>query len=154
MEFCALESCGKCTPCRIGSTRGVETIDRIIRGDDRAANLTVLEDLCHTMKFGSLCALGGFTPYPVMSALTHFPEDFGAAASPGSTSPSPRLSSGRLRPSSTGYGEGRGEGAFPQAQTGPQSSDSRRGPLTRNEREERAHSDLSPQAGRGEVAAE
>jgi formate dehydrogenase iron-sulfur subunit len=78
MEFCAIESCGKCTPCRIGSTRGVETMDRIIRGDDRAANLTVLEDLCHTMKFGSLCALGGFTPYPVISALTHFPEDFGA----------------------------------------------------------------------------
>jgi formate dehydrogenase iron-sulfur subunit len=78
MEFCAIESCGKCTPCRIGSTRGVETMDRIIRGDDRAANLAVLEDLCHTMKFGSLCALGGFTPYPVMSALTHFPEDFGA----------------------------------------------------------------------------
>ena len=78
MEFCAIESCGKCTPCRIGSTRGVETIDRIIRGDDRAANFGVLEDLCHTMKFGSLCALGGFTPYPVMSALTHFPEDFGA----------------------------------------------------------------------------
>jgi formate dehydrogenase iron-sulfur subunit len=79
MEFCAIESCGKCTPCRIGSTRGVETMDRIIRGEDRAGNLTVLEDLCHTMKFGSLCALGGFTPYPVMSALTHFPEDFGAA---------------------------------------------------------------------------
>jgi formate dehydrogenase iron-sulfur subunit len=78
MEFCALESCGKCTPCRIGATRGVETIDRIIRGDDRPSNLGVLEDLCHTMKFGSLCALGGFTPYPVMSALTHFPEDFGA----------------------------------------------------------------------------
>jgi formate dehydrogenase iron-sulfur subunit len=78
MEFCAFESCGKCTPCRIGATRGVETIDRIIRGDDRTSNLSVLEDLCHTMKFGSLCALGGFTPYPVMSALTHFPEDFGA----------------------------------------------------------------------------
>jgi formate dehydrogenase iron-sulfur subunit len=78
MEFCAIESCGKCTPCRIGSTRGVETVDRIVRGEDRAANLAVLEDLCHTMKFGSLCALGGFTPYPVMSALTHFPEDFGA----------------------------------------------------------------------------
>ena len=78
MEFCAIESCGKCTPCRIGSTRGVETVDRIIRGEDRAANLEVLEDLCNTMKFGSLCALGGFTPYPVMSALTHFPEDFGA----------------------------------------------------------------------------
>jgi formate dehydrogenase iron-sulfur subunit len=78
MEFCAIESCGKCTPCRIGSTRGVETIDRIIRGEDRAANLTVLEDLCNTMKFGSLCALGGFAPYPVTSAFTHFPEDFGA----------------------------------------------------------------------------
>jgi formate dehydrogenase iron-sulfur subunit len=78
MEFCAIESCGKCTPCRIGSTRGVETMDRIIGGVDRAANIAVLQDLCHTMKFGSLCALGGFTPYPVMSALTHFPEDFGA----------------------------------------------------------------------------
>ncbi|WEK48927.1 MAG: NADH-ubiquinone oxidoreductase-F iron-sulfur binding region domain-containing protein [Candidatus Kaistia colombiensis] len=77
MEFCALESCGKCTPCRIGSTRGVETVDRIIRGDEREKNLVVLEDLCHTMKFGSLCALGGFTPYPVMSALHHFAEDFG-----------------------------------------------------------------------------
>ena len=82
MEFCAIESCGKCTPCRIGSTRGVETMDRIIRGENRAANLTVLEDLCNTMKFGSLCALGGFTPYPVMSALTHFPEDFGAERKP------------------------------------------------------------------------
>jgi formate dehydrogenase iron-sulfur subunit len=79
MEFCAIESCGKCTPCRIGSTRGLEVIDRIIADDRRAENLTLLEDLCHTMKLGSLCALGGFTPYPVMSALTHFPEDFGAA---------------------------------------------------------------------------
>jgi formate dehydrogenase iron-sulfur subunit len=79
MEFCAIESCGKCTPCRIGSTRGVETIDRIVRGEKREDNLAVLEDLCNTLKFGSLCALGGFTPYPVMSALTHFPEDFGAA---------------------------------------------------------------------------
>jgi len=79
MEFCAVESCGKCTPCRIGSVRGVEVIDRIVADQDRAANITVLEDLCDTMKFGSLCALGGFTPYPVMSALTHFPEDFGAA---------------------------------------------------------------------------
>jgi formate dehydrogenase iron-sulfur subunit len=78
MEFCSVESCGKCTPCRIGSTRGVETIDRILRDEARADNLAVLEDLCNTMKFGSLCALGGFTPYPVMSALTHFPEDFGA----------------------------------------------------------------------------
>jgi formate dehydrogenase iron-sulfur subunit len=79
MEFCAVESCGKCTPCRIGSTRGVEVLDRILRDEARADNLSVLEDLCHTMKFGSLCALGGFTPYPVMSALTHFPEDFGAS---------------------------------------------------------------------------
>ena len=80
MEFCAVESCGKCTPCRIGSTRGVEVIDRIVAGQERGDNLTLLEELCDTMKFGSLCALGGFTPYPVMSALTHFPEDFGAAA--------------------------------------------------------------------------
>src|SRR5262252_8813293 len=78
MKFCAIESCGKCTPCRIGSTRGVETVDRIIAGENREANLEVLRDLCNTMKFGSLCALGGFTPYPVMSALTHFSEDFGA----------------------------------------------------------------------------
>ncbi|ODU20431.1 MAG: formate dehydrogenase [Sphingomonas sp. SCN 67-18] len=109
MEFCAAESCGKCTPCRIGSTRGVEVIDRIIaaRADDSrpaepalpgrlAATLysrapgridrsldgqtELLRDLCDTMKFGSLCALGGFTPYPVLSALDHFPEDFGAPA--------------------------------------------------------------------------
>ncbi len=78
MEFCAIESCGKCTPCRIGSARGMELMDKIVAGEERAANLLVLEDLCNTMKFGSLCALGGFTPYPVMSALTHFPEDFGA----------------------------------------------------------------------------
>jgi formate dehydrogenase iron-sulfur subunit len=74
MEFCAIESCGKCTPCRIGAVRGVETIDRIARGDTAAVPL--LTDLCATMKSGSLCALGGFTPYPVMSALTHFPDDF------------------------------------------------------------------------------
>ncbi|MGE0719245.1 MAG: formate dehydrogenase beta subunit [Alphaproteobacteria bacterium] len=76
MEFCAIESCGKCTPCRIGSTRGVEVVDRIVAGTARDANLALLADLCTTMKLGSLCALGGFTPYPVMSALTHFPEDF------------------------------------------------------------------------------
>lgn len=74
MEFCAIESCGKCTPCRIGAVRGVETLDRIARGDADAKPL--LTDLCNTMKSGSLCALGGFTPYPVMSALTHFPDDF------------------------------------------------------------------------------
>jgi formate dehydrogenase iron-sulfur subunit len=77
MEFCAIESCGKCTPCRIGAIRGVETIDKIRAGERVAENLAVVEDLCNTMKFGSLCALGGFTPYPVMSALNHFREDFG-----------------------------------------------------------------------------
>jgi len=76
LEFCALESCGKCTPCRLGSVRGMETMDRIIRGEQTEANLALVEDLCQTLKFGSLCALGGFTPYPVMSALKHFPEDF------------------------------------------------------------------------------
>ncbi len=76
MEFCAAESCGKCTPCRIGSVRGMEVIDRILSGRDVEANLDLLRDLSETMKFGSLCALGGFIPYPVMSALTHFPEDF------------------------------------------------------------------------------
>jgi formate dehydrogenase iron-sulfur subunit len=75
-EFCAIESCGKCTPCRIGAVRGVEVIDRILAGQDRASQIELVEDLCNTMKFGSLCALGGFTPYPVMSALKHFPEDF------------------------------------------------------------------------------
>jgi formate dehydrogenase iron-sulfur subunit len=79
MEFCAIESCGKCTPCRIGSTRGVETIDKIRAGERVSQNIAVVEDLCNTMKFGSLCALGGFTPYPVLSALKHFREDFGPA---------------------------------------------------------------------------
>jgi len=101
MAFCAAESCGKCTPCRIGSTRGVEVIDRIRARSGREADpvealpqmhnarkgartlaedIGLLEDLCETMKFGSLCALGGFTPYPVLSALRHFPEDFGLPA--------------------------------------------------------------------------
>jgi formate dehydrogenase iron-sulfur subunit len=100
MEFCAVESCGKCTPCRIGSVRGVETIDRLMTGGrraadplealaqmrnapggarDRADELALLRDLCETMRYGSLCALGGFTPYPVLSALKYFPEDFGLA---------------------------------------------------------------------------
>ncbi|MFW2851488.1 NADH-ubiquinone oxidoreductase-F iron-sulfur binding region domain-containing protein [Sphingomonas sp. TX0543] len=103
MEFCAHESCGKCTPCRIGSVRGMETIDRIAAGGraapgtvealpqmrnatprarSRAEEIMLLRDLCDTMKFGSLCALGGFTPYPVLSALDHFPEDFGSLAAP------------------------------------------------------------------------
>lgn len=76
MEFCAVESCGKCTPCRIGSTRGVEVVDRIALGIEPEKNRELLIDLCNTMKFGSLCALGGFTPYPVLSAMEHFPEDF------------------------------------------------------------------------------
>jgi formate dehydrogenase iron-sulfur subunit len=82
MEFCALESCGKCTPCRIGSTRGVELIDRLAAGGDPAETVAIVEDLCHTLQYGSLCALGGFTPYPVMSALRHFPEDFGLETKP------------------------------------------------------------------------
>jgi formate dehydrogenase iron-sulfur subunit len=82
MEFCAHESCGKCTPCRIGSTRGVEVMDKIIAGVAPEQNMALVKDLCETMKFGSLCALGGFTPYPVMSAITHFPEDFCAGAMP------------------------------------------------------------------------
>jgi len=76
MEFCALESCGKCTPCRIGSTRGVEVIDRIIAHENRPANLQLLDELCELMVDGSLCALGGLTPFPVLSAIRHFPEDF------------------------------------------------------------------------------
>ena len=81
MEFCAVESCGKCTPCRIGSTRGMEVIDKIRLGEDRERNIALLRDLGETMLAGSLCALGGMTPYPVLSALNHFPEDFGVAAS-------------------------------------------------------------------------
>jgi formate dehydrogenase iron-sulfur subunit len=76
MEFCAIESCGKCTPCRVGSTRGVEVIDRIIANQDRTKNLRLLDDLCEVMLDGSLCALGGLIPLPVMSAIRHFPEDF------------------------------------------------------------------------------
>jgi formate dehydrogenase iron-sulfur subunit len=75
MKFCAIESCGKCTPCRIGSTRGVEVIDRIRAGD--AGQIELLEELCDTMTQGSLCAMGSMTPIPVTSALRHFPEDFG-----------------------------------------------------------------------------
>jgi formate dehydrogenase iron-sulfur subunit len=76
MEFCAIESCGKCTPCRIGSVRGVEVIDRITSNEKREENLNLLNDLCDTMVDGSLCAMGGLTPYPVRSAVEHFPEDF------------------------------------------------------------------------------
>jgi formate dehydrogenase iron-sulfur subunit len=77
MEFCALESCGKCTPCRIGSTRGVEVIDRITSNQSQEQQVHLLRDLCSTMISGSLCAMGGMTPYPVLSALNHYPQDFG-----------------------------------------------------------------------------
>jgi hypothetical protein len=77
MEFCAAESCGKCTPCRVGSTRGVELIDRISAGTRRDANHQQLLELCDVLEHGSLCALGGLTPYPVRSALRLFPTDFG-----------------------------------------------------------------------------
>ncbi len=77
MEFCAEESCGKCTPCRIGSTRGVEVIDLMIRGENLAGNRELLLDLCEVMTDGSLCAMGGLTPMPVLSALNKFPQDFG-----------------------------------------------------------------------------
>jgi formate dehydrogenase iron-sulfur subunit len=82
MEFCAVESCGKCTPCRIGSTRGVEVIDKIIANEDRAKNLALLDDLCEVLTDGSLCALGGLIPLPVQSAIRHFPEDFDRPAPP------------------------------------------------------------------------
>jgi len=80
MEFCALESCGKCTPCRIGATRGMEVIDRIRTGRERAQQVALLHDLCDTMTHASLCAMGSMTPIPVMSAMAHFPQDFGLAA--------------------------------------------------------------------------
>ena len=80
MEFCAVESCGKCTPCRIGSTRGVEVIDKIRAGSERPQQVILLRSLCDTMLNGSLCAMGGMTPYPVLSALNHFPQDFGQVA--------------------------------------------------------------------------
>ncbi|HEY8520794.1 MAG TPA: NADH-ubiquinone oxidoreductase-F iron-sulfur binding region domain-containing protein [Gammaproteobacteria bacterium] len=83
MEFCAIESCGKCTPCRIGAVRGVEVIDRIRNGENAAANVELLRDLCDTMVTGSLCALGGMAPFPVLSVLNHYPEDLGAGSTAG-----------------------------------------------------------------------
>jgi formate dehydrogenase iron-sulfur subunit len=85
MEFCAIESCGKCTPCRIGSTRGMEVIDHITRNENRNENLSLLRDLCDTLTNGSLCALGGLTPLPVLSAIKHFPEDFGLSGNSAGT---------------------------------------------------------------------
>ena len=82
MEFCVEESCGKCTPCRIGSVRGVEVIERMRKGENREANAALLQDLCDTMINGSLCAMGGMTPFPVLSALKYFPADFGLTAAP------------------------------------------------------------------------
>ncbi len=79
MEFCSVESCGKCTPCRIGSVRGVEVIDRIRAGENLDANLELLADLCETMVDGSLCAMGGMTPFPVQSVMKYFPEDLMAS---------------------------------------------------------------------------
>jgi formate dehydrogenase iron-sulfur subunit len=79
MEFCAIESCGKCTPCRIGSTRGVEVIDRMIKGTEREANYDLLVELCDTMEDASLCAMGGMTPFPVRSILKYFADDFASA---------------------------------------------------------------------------
>lgn len=76
MEFCAIESCGKCTPCRLGSQRGLELLDRVAAGIEPKRQIELITELCNMMKFGSLCGLGGATPYPVMSAITHFPEDF------------------------------------------------------------------------------
>ncbi len=80
MEFCAIESCGKCTPCRIGSTRGKEALDKVVRGEEREQQIHLVRDLCDLMLNGSLCSMGGMTPFPVLSALNHFPEDFGIAA--------------------------------------------------------------------------
>ncbi|TNF08105.1 MAG: formate dehydrogenase, partial [Pseudomonadales bacterium] len=84
LAFCAEESCGKCTPCRIGSTRGVEVVDRLLAASDDAARdeqVIILKDLCDTLTHGSLCALGGMTAFPVSSALKHFPGDFGLKTS-------------------------------------------------------------------------
>ena len=78
MEFCALESCGKCTPCRVGAVRGVEVIDRIVSGENSDSNLVLLRELCDTMVAGSLCALGGMAPFPVLSVMNHYPEDLQA----------------------------------------------------------------------------
>jgi formate dehydrogenase iron-sulfur subunit len=82
MEFCAEESCGKCTPCRIGSTRGVELIDKITAGVDRTANLQLLDELCEVLTDASLCAMGGLTPLPVRSCVEQFPDDFQRPAAP------------------------------------------------------------------------
>lgn len=78
-EFCQIESCGKCTPCRVGAIRGRETVEKVLRGENVAANIALIEDLCELMRDGSLCAMGGLTPMPVLSAIRLFPEDFDRA---------------------------------------------------------------------------
>ena len=78
-EFCAIESCGKCTPCRIGAVRGRELMDKVIAKEDIKASLTLIKDLCEVMEEGSMCAMGGLTPLPVKSAMKLFPQDFGLA---------------------------------------------------------------------------
>jgi len=83
MEFCAVESCGKCTPCRIGSVRGVELIDKIAKNENKSASFELLEELCETLDQGSLCAMGGLTPMPVRSAIRHFPQDFEVSSGSG-----------------------------------------------------------------------
>jgi formate dehydrogenase iron-sulfur subunit len=75
-DFCAIESCGKCTPCRVGAVRGRETVEKVLRGERVAENIALIEDLCELMRDGSLCAMGGLTPMPVLSAIRLFPEDF------------------------------------------------------------------------------
>jgi formate dehydrogenase iron-sulfur subunit len=95
MEFCAAESCGKCTPCRVGAVRGVEVIDRIIAGQDAAANVVLLQDLCEVMTDGSLCAMGGLTPMPVRSVLRYFPESMDGSAGSSESSAGRSESSGR-----------------------------------------------------------
>jgi formate dehydrogenase iron-sulfur subunit len=84
-EFCEIESCGKCTPCRVGAVRGKETVEKILAGQEVDRNLAIIDDLCELMRDGSLCAMGGLTPMPVLSAIRLFPDDFrrpgqGAAA--------------------------------------------------------------------------
>jgi formate dehydrogenase iron-sulfur subunit len=121
MEFCAEESCGKCTPCRIGSVRGVEVIDRIIADQDRDANLAVLEDLCEVMTDGSLCAMGGLTPLPVRSALKHFADDFtrpGVEPPARATPDSMQLEDRHPKPVAGGIGTGSSTNGFTNGNTG------------------------------------
>ncbi len=102
-EFCAAESCGKCTPCRVGATRGVEVVDRIVAGERREENLALLDDLCELMTDGSLCAMGGLTPMPVRSALAYWPEDFHREPVPVTIGRRPPVSTDRGGPAGPVY---------------------------------------------------